>query len=526
MKQDMIKYILSIDLSTSGPKAALVSTRGEILGSEFEKTNLLLFPGGGAEQDPDQWWDAAMRASKRLLAKELVPSGDIIAISCTAQWSGTVAVNKSGAHLMNAVIWMDSRGAPYISEIAGGKITIQGYDPRKLCRWLTLTGGAPEHSGKSPLSHILYIKKNFPDVYRNTYKFLEPKDYLNLRLTGIFAASYDSITLHWVTDNRDITKVTYDRELLSFTTIDPDKLPPLVPTAGVLGPVKPEIADELGLKRDVQVATGTPDVQSAAVGSGAVGDFEGHLYIGTSSWLTCHVPFKKTDVLHNMASLPSGIPGRYFIGNEQETAGRCLEFLRDNILFPGDALSDTCAPDDFHERIEQAARTVAPGSDKVIFTPWLYGERTPVEDPSVRSAFFNQSLRTTRSHLIRAVYEGVAYNSRWLLTSVERFIRRPFSAVNMIGGGAKSPLWCQIHADVLGRTIRRVKDPIHANVRGAALLASLALGHTTLEEIAGNVEIEQTFEPDMRNRKIYDELFGEFKKIYSKNRRIYARLNR
>ncbi|HHO75523.1 MAG TPA: xylulose kinase, partial [Deltaproteobacteria bacterium] len=502
--QDMKNFILSIDLGTSGPKVALVSTRGEILDTEFEKTRLLLFPGGGAEQDPDEWWDAVIRATKRLLGKQLVPAGDISAISCTAQWSGTVAVDETGTHLMNAVIWMDSRGARFIGDITGGKITFEGYDPRKLFRWLTLTGGAPERSGKSPLAHILYIKNTFPDIYEKTCKFLEPKDYLNMRFTGMFAASYDSIALHWVTDNRDIRRVRYDRDLLAYSTIDPDKLPALVPAGGILGRIKPDIARNLGLRGDVKVVVGTPDVQSAAVGSGAVADYEGHLYIGTSSWLTCHVPFKKTDILHNMASLPSGIPGRYFVGNEQETAGRCIEFLRDNILFPKDALSNNSAPDDFHERIAEAARSVAPGSDKVIFTPWLYGERTPVEDRTVRSGFFNQSLHTTRSHLVRAVFEGVAYNSRWLLNSVERFIKRPFRAINMIGGGAKSELWCQIHADVLGRTIRQVKDPIHANVRGAALLAGLALGHITFDEIAGLVEIEQTFEPDVENKKIYD----------------------
>jgi xylulokinase len=521
-----MKYILSIDLGTSGPKVALVSVHGEILACEFEKTQLQLLPGGGAEQDPADWWNATMKAAKKVLSKQLVPPGDIISISCTAQWSGTVAVDSSGRHLMNAVIWMDSRGASYIKDIACGPVSIQGYDIRKLLLWLRLTGGVPEYSGKGPVAHILYIRNTLPDIYNKTYKFLEPKDYLNLCFTGKYAASYDSIALHWVTDNRDARRIRYNSDLLRLSTIDPDKLPELKPTAGILGPIKREVALELGLNEDVQVSVGTPDVQSAAVGSGAVQDYEGHLYIGTSSWLTCHVPFKKTDILHNMASLPSGIPGKFFVGNEQETAGKCLDYLRDNILFPRDGLSNQASPDDFYERINKIAETVPPGSDKVIFTPWLYGERTPVEDRTVRSAFFNQSLRTTRAHLIRAVFEGVAYNSRWLLNSVENFIKRPFPAINMIGGGANSRLWCQIHADVLNRTIRKVKDPIHANVRGAALLASLALGYITIEKISGCVEIAETFEPDPRNTPIYDELFREYKNIYRNNRRIYARLNR
>jgi xylulokinase len=213
-----------------------------------------------------------MKAAKRLLARGLVPPQDIVAISATAQWSGTVAVDAYGSHLMNAVIWMDSRGAPFIADLVNGPVSIQGYEVTKLFKWLRLTGGVPELSGKGPVAHILYMKNIFPDVYHKTYKFLEPKDYLNLRLTGIYAASFDSIALHWVTDNRDISRITYDEDLIRLSTIDPDKLPALQPTAAILGPVKREIANELGLREDVQVVMGTPDVQSAAVGSGAVKD--------------------------------------------------------------------------------------------------------------------------------------------------------------------------------------------------------------------------------------------------------------
>jgi xylulokinase len=144
----------------------------------------------------------------------------------------------------------------------------------------------------------------------------------------------------------------------------------------------------------------------------------------------------------------------------------------------------------------------------------------------VRGGFFNQSLQTTREHLVRAVFEGVAYNSRWLLKYVEQFIRQRVEAINMVGGGAKSNIWCQIHADVLNRPIRQVKDPVEVNVRGAALLASVALGHLRYEDIASRVPISQTYTPDRDHRKLYDQLFAEFIAFYESNRKIYARLNR
>jgi len=520
------RYVLAIDLGTSGPKTALFSTRGELVDHTFEPTAVSLLPGGGAEQDPDGWWAAITTAARRLLGKAGVPAERIVAVCATAQWSGTVAVDRAGRHLMNAVIWMDSRGGPHAKQIAGGRIRFEGYGLRKLARWIRLTGGAPSPSGKDPIAHILYIKHQRPDVYAKTYKFLEPKDYINLRLTGRFAASYDSIALHWVTDNRDLASVGYDPKLLRTCTVDPAKLPELGRAVDVLGPLRPEAARELGLEPGVQVILGTPDVQSAAVGSGAVRDREGHLYIGTSSWITCHVPFKKTDLFNNMACLPSALPGRYFIANEQETAGGCLAYLRDKVLFPRDGLSRAESPPDILQTLDRIAEGVPAGSGRLIFLPWLYGERTPVEDRHVRGGFFNQSLSTTREQMIRAVYEGVAYNARWLLRCVERFVGQPFPWLNMIGGGAQSDVWCQIHADVLGRTIRQVEDPILANARGAAFLAAVALGDLRVEDIPDRVRIRRTFEPDPGRHAVYGELFAEFRNLYKANRRIFARLNR
>jgi xylulokinase len=308
--------------------------------------------------------------------------------------------------------------------------------------------------------------------------------------------------------------------------IDGAKLPELWRAVDILGPIRPEVASELGLPAGIPVVMGTPDLHSAAIGSGAVADFEPHLYVGTSSWLTCHVPYKKTDVFHNMASLPSAVPGRYFLVNEQETAGACLAFLRDNILYADDALRRETEIDNVYPIFDRMVETAPAGSEKVIFTPWLHGERTPVDDSLIRGGFHNLSLRTTRAHLIRAVFEGVAYNSRWLLRYVERFTRRRLDRIRMIGGGANSNVWCQIHADVLDRTILQVRDPIQANLRGVGLLAAVAAGLTTFSRIDNDVPIARVFDPNPAHREIYDELFAAYQELYKRNRRIHARLNR
>ena len=520
------KYILAVDLGTSGPKSAIVSTNGEVIDSEFREVPLHLFPGGGAEQDPEDWWNAIMSTSRAVLARKKAPAEDIVAVACTTQWSGTVAVDRDGNHLMNAIIWLDTRGINHVRNIVKGMINIQGIGLLKAMRWVWLTGGVPSPSGKDPFCHIIYIKNEHPKIYEKTYKFLEPKDYINLRFTGKFFASYDSIAIHWVTNNRNIDNVFYGKKLLKWSTIDPAKFPDLKRAVDECGTIRPEIADELGLRRDVKVIMGCPDLHSAAIGSGAVKDYEGHIYIGTSSWVICHVPFKKTDLLHNFASLPAALPSRYLVMAEQETAGKCLMYLRDNIFFTCDEMSKASPPADLYRTFDSMVAQEPPGSHKVIFTPWLYGERTPVENETLRAGFLNLSLDTTRASMIRAVFEGVAYNARWIMGCVEKFTKRDFPYLNFIGGGANSDVWCQIIADILDRKIRQVKDPITANARGVAFLASIALGYLTIDQVSERIPVKKEYLPNPENRKIYDELFREFLNVHKGMKGIYRRLNK
>lgn len=508
------EHVLAIDLGTGGPKAALVTPEGRITAHEFEPTPLELLGDGGAEQDPDGWWAAITTAVRRLLDGGHVRPDDIVAVSVTSQWSGTVAVDAQGAHLYPAVIWMDSRGAPYVEELVTGRLNVAGYDAFRLKAWIQKTGGIPSHSGKDPIGHILWLKHHQPDVYRSAATFLEPCDYLNARLTGRICASYDSITAHWMTDNRDLTHVQYDPQLLAWCGLTEAQLPELVPSATVVGSLLPAVAEEWGLTPATKVVTATGDVHSAVVGSGALADYEGHLYMGTSSWLSCHLPTKRTDLLNNQAALPSAVPGRYFLANEHEVGGGALLWLRDQAQMIRDV-----------DEANDLAAAAPAGSGKVIFTPWLNGERTPVDDHTIRGGWNNVSLTTTRPDLVRSVFEGVAFNSRWLLDTVEKFIKQPLDGLNFIGGGARSDLWCQMHADVCDRVIRRVAEPQHANTRGAAFVAWLALGRQSLDELNRAVTIEREFHPDPDGRAAYAPLYKEFTKLYKAHKAIHARLN-
>jgi xylulokinase len=200
--------------------------------------------------------------------------------------------------------------------------------------------------------------------------------------------------------------------------------------------------------------------------------------------------------------------------------------VRDKLLFADDEFRTSVAPADFFRILDRVAAKSPPGSRRLLFLPWLYGERTPVEDPHLRGGFLNYSLEHERADVLRSVLEGVALNTRWLLQHVERFAGRTLEGLRFIGGGADSELWSQIFADVLGRPIHKVKAPRLSNLRGAAFIAWVGLGELDFEEVEARVPIERRFEPNPRASAVYDQLFSEFLMLHRSLRPTFQRLNR
>jgi xylulokinase len=517
--------ILAVDLGTSGMKVALITVAGKVLGWEAQPIQLYLTPEGGAEQSPDEWWAAFISAAQRLLARDLVSRGAIRAVCCSTQGEGTLPVDRDGRALMNCVLWMDMRGAADLRRHFRGAINLNGVSLARTLRWVRLTGGMPSLTGKDPAAHMLFVREHFPEVYARTYKFLNVLDYLNLRLTGRFVATFDSILTSWVTDNRNPDAIRYAPELVRDCGVEPDKLPEIVPCTAPLGTLKPEVAEALGLAPEVQVVAGAIDNTAAAIGAGAVEDYVVHLYLGTSAWLAGHVPFKKTDIAANLASVPCAMPGRYLLTALQATAGGNLAFLRDNILYHKDELLGEAQVPDVFKIMDHMAERVPAGANGVIYTPWIWGERAPVDDRALRAGLYNVSLHNTRADLIRAFLEGVAFNTRWLMQPVEKFIRRPLPFINLVGGGASSDIWCQIFADVLNLEIRQAKDPVQANARGAAWIAAVGLGEISFGDVPKLIEFQRVYQPQARHRALYDERFEIFTQIYRQMRPIFHRLN-
>ncbi|HUO05130.1 MAG TPA: FGGY-family carbohydrate kinase [Candidatus Binataceae bacterium] len=520
MTAAQVKYVLAIDMGSGSVKASVVSSNGEVAASGLRHMTMKIMAGGGAEHDPEEWWKAACDAAREALKSAHIAPENVIAVACTTLWSVTVPVDKDGNALGNAISWMDTRGGKYNRAISAGWPKVQGYALAKLIKWVRHTGGVPVLSGVDGLGHILFMKHERPEMYARTYKFLEPMDYFNARLTGQIAASYATMFPYWLTDIRDPNRIDYVPELIAMAGLDRAKLPDLKPVDAILGTLKPEVAADLGLLPSTRVVMGAGDSHAATVGAGSVRDFQGYFYIGTTSWMSCHVPAKKIDPFHMMTAMPAALPGRYMISAEQGAAGRCIELLKD-LLYSAGANTH----DDVYADMNRLAAETAPGSDGLIFTPWINGVFAPQEDVSTRSAFFNQTARTTRGHYVRAVMEGVACNLRWVKRHVEKFIGRPFEQLNFIGGGASSNLWSQILADVLGCPVRQVANPRNANGVGAAMAAFAALGEISIDDISSRVKIAVEYRPTEANRSVYDRQFHEFLAFYKANRAIYRRLN-
>ena len=519
--------VLAIDLGTGGPKTAYVTVDGDVLGHELVPVATTLLPGGGAVQEPAAWWDAIRGSARRLVEAGTVRPDDVVGVTCTGQWGSTVPVGPDGTAVGPCLLWMDARGGRYSPAVLGGKgpVEVEGYGPTKALRFIRVSGGAPALAGNDPLGHILYLRNEEPDIYRAASVFLEPVDYLGLRFTGRVVATPASMILSWLVDIRDLSRPAYSPDLLRLTTRDAGKLPELVPTGSVAGGLAADVADELGLPAGIPVVTGVPDLLSATTGSGALDDYELHMAISTTSWLSCHVPFKKTDPFRQMATVPGVRPGRYLVANNHDTAGICLEWFRDAMFAPVPG-SDPAAPPPSYAMLDEVVEATEPGSGGVLFAPWLGGERCPVDDRTLRGSFLNVSLSTTRDHMLRALFEGVALNARWMQDAVEHFLKRPTGPIRFIGGGASSDVWCQIHADVMERPVHQVAQPLLANVRGAALYAALALEKTDLAGAAAASTVARVFEPRPENGAVYRELYEHFHNLYRQQRHMYAALNR
>ncbi|MCM2311653.1 MAG: FGGY-family carbohydrate kinase [Steroidobacteraceae bacterium] len=515
--------VLAIDLGTSGPKAAVVSLQGELLATARRPVETLHLPDGGVEQDPEAIWRATREACVAALRSCPVSAAEVLAVICTSQYSSIIPVDQHGRPTANMVTWLDKRGAtPRLRALPGFPRCADS--PPQLLNWLRLHGLPPVAGGIS-LTHLRHFRFARPEVYERTAKFLEPMDYLTLRLTGRATANQCTAFMYLMTDNRRLGVTDYHPGLLRQSLIDREKLPELVPVDAIVGTLQPSVASELGLAPGTKVVTGLNDTQAGGMGTAAFAGDHAAISIGSTSVMITHVPCKRTDLRHAILSLPSPVPETYFVMAENGTGGNTLEHFLERLVYTGDAFGQLSAADRF-ELLQRAVGEAQAGSGGVLFLPWLGGSMAPAADDRMRGGFLNIGLATRRSELARAVLEGVAMNLRWLRGPVERFAKRRCSHFVFYGGGAASAAWAQILADVLDAPVHQARDPQYVTCRGAALLAFQRLGLLGFDEFGSRVPIERRFDPNPAHRALYDHLSARFVDAFRRTRPVFHALNR
>jgi xylulokinase len=480
----MARHVLSIDLGSTGIKVAVVDESGTVRASAGESLPLVLTADGGAEQDPQRWWDSLGRCARRAVAESRVAAHDLTLVAVTSQWSSTVPIAADGTPVGATIMWMDGRGRRH---------NRARRDPDDIPTWVDVHGSMP--FGNDPIGHIDFLRVERPDVYAAAAAFVEPMDAIAARLTGTVTATQNTVFPMLSVDNRVWGATTYSDDLLALSGLDPAKLPPLVPLGAPRGRVTATAAAHLGVAPDAVVAGATMDSVTSAVGTGAIDATVCGFIIGTTSVMPTHLPSKRHDLAHGLTTAPSPLPGRWLLVAENGLGGKALDVFVNNIVFAGDGLGREVASSSFDDVLAVAASAPV-GSHGVLFLPWLIGSLAPGNDGRARGGFVNLGLEAGRADMARAVLEGVAVNAAWLLPYFSALAGQEYHEVSFGGGGASSALWGQILADALAVRVRRLANPRTTNALGAALLALAEGGVFELGDIPAHLSVAETHEPE------------------------------
>jgi len=525
-------YVLAYDIGTTGVKTCLFSVEERItlLSSAQAGYGLYLVEGGGAEQEPEEWWQSMCHTTRELFSKVDIKPEQIAGLSFCSQMQGLALVDREGAPVRRAMSYMDQRaGAELKKGLAHGP-RIAGANVFKLLRCLRATGAVPS-SVKDPVWKYKWVQAHEPENFRRVDKWLDVKEYLLLRCTGRAVMTQDSAYATLLYDTR---REDWSGELCRMFGVEPDHLAPIIQSTDRVGGLTDRAAAELGLAPGTPVFGGGGDASLIGIGAGAAAVGSTHIYCGTSGWVSTVTDRQLVDVDAMIAAIAGAQRGRYNYFAEMETAGKCLEWVKDHLAL--DEIGVYLEKKDvagsletvytsLYDYLTETVERVPPGSGGVLFTPWLHGNRCPFEDPAAAGMFFNIRLNTGKSELIRAVLEGVCFHLRWML-ECQAGKTATSDPVRFVGGGALSPVTAQILADVTGRTVETVASPQNAGSVGAAAVAAVGLGIAPdLDAVGTLIPPERTFTPNPGNRAAYDRNYAVFQKLYTANKAHFRALN-
>ncbi|MCQ2480044.1 MAG: FGGY-family carbohydrate kinase [Clostridia bacterium] len=527
-------YVIAYDVGTTGLKTCLFEIDKTIkpVTNAYGSYNLYMVENGGAEQDGDEWWEAMCTTTKEIFTKTDVTPDQIAGISFCSQMQALVLVDKEGNAVRRPMSYMDQRAKEELKKYMAYGIQIAGANIIPLLKSIAVTG-AVSCSVKDPVYKYKWVENHEPDVFARAYKWLDVKDYLICRCTDEFKMTRDSAFATLLYDTRK-GKEGWSKSIANIFKVNMNHLPEIIESTDVAGTVTAKAAAELGLKEGTPVFGGGGDASLIGVGagSGAVGDT--HIYSGTSGWVGTVVDKQLVDTSAMIAAIVGADPDSFNYFAEMETAGKCLEWVRDHLcldeigmfiekknITEGKEAEYTSLYDYMSEVIDK----VPAGANGVIFTPWLHGNRCPFEDPNAAGMFFNINIDTGKSEMLRAVIEGVCFHQRWMLEAEAKKVKTS-DVIRFVGGGALSKVTCQILADVTGRTIETVNRPQDVGSVGAAAIMGIGLGVIeNIGKVKDYVPAVKSYKPNPANKAIYDRNFEVFKTLYKNNKESFKALN-
>lgn len=504
-----MEYVIGVDLGTSGTKTVLFSTDGTPVTSRTVEYPLYQPQNGWAEQAPEDWWNATVEGIRAVVAKGGVKAADIKGIGISGQMHGLVMLDKNGTVLRRSIIWCDQRTGAECEEITQ-KVGAE--------RLIQLTAN-PALTGFTA-SKILWVRNHEPELYERCAHILLPKDYVRYKLTGEFATEVSDASGMQLLD---VPRRQWSDEVLEKLGIDKALLARVYESPEVTGRVTSQAAELCGIAAGTPVVGGAGDNAAAAVGTGTVRDGIAFTTLGTSGVVFAHTSKLSIDPKGRVHTFCCAVPGAWHVMGVTQAAGLSLKWFRDNFCGAEMTAAAGLGKDPYYLMDKQAER-IPIGCDRLLYLPYLMGERTPHLDPNCRGVFFGLSAMHTRAHLLRAVMEGVVYSQR---DSVEVLRGMGVQINDMLacGGGGTSPLWRQMLSDVYGCPVKTVASK-EGPALGVAILAAVGTGvYSSVQEACDAViKTNPPQNPVAANSAEYEKYYRLYTRLYPALREEYKAL--
>lgn len=503
MAGDRDACFITLDVGTTSVKAALVDADGNLRASSTLEYALQTPQEDTVELDPEVYWRCCREGVRQVLARSGIPAGRVVSIGACSQGETLIVLDGRGEPLRSAIVWLDNRSKAEAEEIGRA---MGGRNPT----------GQVDVAPTWPVTKILWLKRHEPEVFRRAGRYLLVEDFILHRLTGRYVGEFSLYSSSYMLD---IRRKDWWPEVLDYVGVDRGRLVELRESGEVIGTLAPEAAQALGLRPGTRVVTGAMDQTAAMVGAGnlAAG-------VVTETTGAALVVCETLDALparnpSAMAVQCHAVPGKYFLIGWCPSGGLTFKWLRDSFFGPEKELAERQQRSAYDLLTEMAAG-IAPGSQGLYFFPYMSGPGTLPIDPDARGVFWGLELHHTRAHFVRAVLESLAFVLRENIEEIESLGGR-CSEIRSLGGGAASPLWSRIKAEVTGRRIITMRSPEAASL-GVAVLQAQATGvYAGIEEAARRmVQTAAVIEPDPPARGAYDLIYRRYREL---ERRHFAR---